>query len=193
MTLKCGSLHRGHCSPVAGASLISSAVMRFFNSSTSSGNAETRFQIGMRSSVSMMSPIIPMVSPLKNGLLRNNHSTSLGLAASHDPEPHPWRPDPADTRVPIGPPDTISMHCDMAALNQDSIEPGKDQLLAGHIDLFAGAGNGLIKQVFVISHASILQAICGHFHSYFPLALKLKNFRLFPFCNSFCNSIKFSY
>lgn len=79
MTLNWGARHIGHCSPVAGASFASRASMRFFKASTSSGNAVTRFQIGTRSSASMMSPIMPMVSPPVDVLCESNHSKSGGL------------------------------------------------------------------------------------------------------------------
>ena len=70
---------------------------------------------------------------------------------------NPWKPRPDDDRVPIGPGDTVSMHCPtlVGALGRPVVvfiakpqEHQADGLFAGIAQHFRGDGLGLLQQFF---------------------------------------------
>lgn len=90
------------------------------------------------------------------------------------PDPNPWKPDPRDSRTPIGPGDTISMHREhiyrLAPLGMPDHcrESADDMLIGGGVELGVGQLHDMRKQGFMV-HGLRIADCWGGFHSYFPM------------------------
>lgn len=100
---------------------------------------------------------------------------------------HPWKTDPHDPRVPIAPPDTvsISMHRH-AQINAALRLPDQHRVHAGYMAIgriiknLISQTHCLIKKLFVV-HGSIIGGSVNIGHLYFPKGLYISTVRRAPF------------
>lgn len=88
-------------------------------------------------------------------------------------KPNPWRPDPDDERIPIGPGDA-SVHRSSAIVTQpmlhvpnQSLEHAQYVIVGGFTERGIGQIHSIVKKKFMF-HCQILQRLAVVVYSYFP-------------------------